>query len=349
MTERPLITLIIPFYNHINFVDDAVRSALAQDYPNCELVFSDDCSTDGTGERIRELVAGYRGPHKIIVNINDCNLGLGAHMAKIFSLCNGEWIVTQGGDDVALPNRISVIATYAKRYPRATAIGVSAFAIDENGVQIGESHCVDSPVIYNRIVDGSGPVSMSLNPGDNVSFAMIIGAMAAYRRDVINFAKFNAWIGVEDLYLCWRAILLGDIVFAPERCAMQRINPKSLTRNMRKGGSRRMRREKRRQLHGRIYSTYQSLLEEAKEYPLFVPKEWLCAVERYNAIEQLILVKRGPVSLNNVYKYYSDFETSGMKVRSLWKMAFRLGSHWQLVKMFVYGCVAGAFRHRKEV
>lgn len=60
MSDKPLMTLAIPFCNHMRFVDEAVRSAFAQDYPNCEIILSDDCSTDGTGERIRELAAEYK-------------------------------------------------------------------------------------------------------------------------------------------------------------------------------------------------------------------------------------------------------------------------------------------------
>ena len=344
MSGKPLMTLAIPFYNHIRFVDEAVRSALAQDYPNCEIVLSDDCSTDGTGERIRELVAEYKGPHKVTVNVNDRNLGIGAHMAKIVSLCHGDWVATQGGDDAALPDRLSVTADYARRYPDASAIGVGAMAIDENSCRIEDSHCVSSPVVYEKFTEGRGPMTMSLNPGDNVSFAMIIGAMAAYRRDVLELAPFRTGIGVEDLYLCCRAILLGDIVFATERCVLQRINSSSLTRAMRKGGSRSLRRKKRREMFGRIYSTYQNLLDEAKGYPFQVPNEWLCAIDSRCAEGRLTLLKRGAASLGNASGYAADFRASRMGVGDLWKKAFKLGTHWHVAKALACSVFAKAIK-----
>lgn len=46
------IKIIVPFYNATNFIDNCIVSLLTQDYPNYEVLFIDDCSTDGSYDKI---------------------------------------------------------------------------------------------------------------------------------------------------------------------------------------------------------------------------------------------------------------------------------------------------------
>ena len=49
-TGQPLVSIGMPVYNGERYVDEALRSLLAQDYPNLEIVVSDNASTDQTAE-----------------------------------------------------------------------------------------------------------------------------------------------------------------------------------------------------------------------------------------------------------------------------------------------------------
>jgi glycosyltransferase involved in cell wall biosynthesis len=70
-----------------------------------EIILSDDCSSDGTFEIMRRMAAAYRGPHRVILNRNQTNRGIGGSHNRIFELAHGKLILHGGGDDISLPTR----------------------------------------------------------------------------------------------------------------------------------------------------------------------------------------------------------------------------------------------------
>ncbi len=106
---KPLVSFGVPTYNQEEFVADAIKSAFAQTYQPLEIVISDDCSKDRTWEIIKKLVAEYKGPHRVILNRNDQNLGVTKHFELIMSLCNGDFYTSCSGDDIAFPEKVQIM------------------------------------------------------------------------------------------------------------------------------------------------------------------------------------------------------------------------------------------------
>ena len=52
---------------------------------------------------MQAAVAGYRGPHRIVLNRNPANLGIGAHLSQLVAMSRGELLFVAAGDDVSLP------------------------------------------------------------------------------------------------------------------------------------------------------------------------------------------------------------------------------------------------------
>lgn len=261
----PLMSLVVLFYNQSQYVEPAVAGALSQDWPNCEIVFSDDCSTDDTLEKILTAVKRYNGPHRVIVNSRSVNSGIGAHVKDAFSLCKGDWIVVQGGDDVSVSNRVSVIAEYAKNNKSVSAVGVGAIAIDETGNRCGDSKTVIEPVIYPCCRDKSG-ITSTLDPGKDASICLITGAMAAYRKDVVEMAPIPENIVAEDVFLTHRAALVGDIAFLPEKSVLQRICSTSVSRGGKGAKTRKERQCFRKRISRMAYLSFDALLAECDGY-----------------------------------------------------------------------------------
>ena len=55
--NNPLVSVIIPAYNHERFVEQTIRSIIEQTYKNIELIVIDDGSTDGTWQKLQSQKA----------------------------------------------------------------------------------------------------------------------------------------------------------------------------------------------------------------------------------------------------------------------------------------------------
>ena len=70
--EHPLVSIMVPTYNQPDFLPVAVDSALAQTYPNLEVIIADDHST---AEACRDVLAAYADDPRVRVCRNETNLG----------------------------------------------------------------------------------------------------------------------------------------------------------------------------------------------------------------------------------------------------------------------------------
>jgi len=101
--KTPLVSIHIVTYNQINFIHETLKSALEQDYDNIEIIVSDDCSTDGTGDIINYYADRYP---KIIKILGNKNIGITKNCNRALKICRGKYVAFQGGDDVLLQGKI---------------------------------------------------------------------------------------------------------------------------------------------------------------------------------------------------------------------------------------------------
>lgn len=103
--STPLVSIAIITYNSANFIANAIDSALAQDYPNVEIIISDDASTDSTQKIIQAYIDQY--PDKIKLLMLNRNVGITKNWFNCLAYCKGQYITGLAGDDIMLPNKVS--------------------------------------------------------------------------------------------------------------------------------------------------------------------------------------------------------------------------------------------------
>ncbi len=139
-------TIYVMAYKQEAHVRAAVASALAQDYPNLEVVLSDDASPDGTFAIMEEMAAAYDGPHRVVLNRNPQNLGICRHINRIFEISSGDLIVQNAGDDMSDPDRVSTLmAAWRAADQRPLTIYSHARIIDDAGAEIQLTRQPDKP------------------------------------------------------------------------------------------------------------------------------------------------------------------------------------------------------------
>jgi glycosyltransferase involved in cell wall biosynthesis len=103
--SQPLVSLLIVTYNHAPFSWQALEAALKQDYPNLQIVVTDDASDDGTADIVREFARAH--PDRIDAYIDLPHAGILGNCNRGLSACRGEYIAFQDGDDTIRPGKIS--------------------------------------------------------------------------------------------------------------------------------------------------------------------------------------------------------------------------------------------------
>lgn len=130
----PLVTIGIPTYNRGHgYMREALESALAQTYPNLEIIVADNCSSDGTGE----VVASYADPriryfrHEPGIKPND-NLNFCLHQAQ------GAYVLLLHDDDKIDPDFVAACMRGLDSEAETGIIRTGVRTIDPKGNLTGE-------------------------------------------------------------------------------------------------------------------------------------------------------------------------------------------------------------------
>jgi glycosyltransferase involved in cell wall biosynthesis len=213
---QPLVTFALLAYNQERFIREAVEGAFAQTYSPLEIILSDDCSQDDTFVIMQTMVAEYKGPHKIILNQNSNNLGIGFHLNHTYNLSAGDWIFLAARDDVSLPNRVSVIMKYISNTRNVFAVGSGRIDVDESGRRL-ES-------LNNKTVHKTKMFSEQLIT-QKIGY-ITQGCSMSYSRACFKlFEPLQQGIVGEDMVLPFRSGLLGGAMVVADRLVIYRYLP----------------------------------------------------------------------------------------------------------------------------
>lgn len=108
MYSIPLISIIVPNYNHEKYLKQRLYSVFNQTYSNFEVILLDDCSTDKSQEILLEYAVNPKVSHCIFNEKNSENTF--QQWAKGISLAKGEFIWIAESDDFCDLNFLEVIA-----------------------------------------------------------------------------------------------------------------------------------------------------------------------------------------------------------------------------------------------
>lgn len=130
MSHAPVISIGLPVYNAESFVDEAIRSHLAQSYHDFELVISDNCSTDATFDICQRHA---RADRRIRLLRQSRNVGVNRNHRVVFDAAAGAYFRWTGADDRLDPEFLGHAAGLLDADPAVVAIVPDTANIDDSG------------------------------------------------------------------------------------------------------------------------------------------------------------------------------------------------------------------------
>lgn len=132
MTALPKVSIVIPVYNGSDYVSEAIDSALAQTYPNIEVLAINDGSNDQG--RTEGILVSYGSR---IRYINKPNGGVASALNVGIREMEGAYFSWLSHDDLYLPEKVQVQMEYALKADRPTVYYSDFETIDEKGHSLG--------------------------------------------------------------------------------------------------------------------------------------------------------------------------------------------------------------------
>ncbi|MGB3545569.1 MAG: glycosyltransferase family 2 protein, partial [Saprospiraceae bacterium] len=128
--SQKLVSVIIPVFNSVLFIEETINSVFNQTYPNLEVILIDDGSTDGSLNYLKNLNKG-----NVTIMQNSRN-GACAARNYGYKLSNGHYIQFLDADDILSPNKIELQVCALENNPNSIAVCNTMHFYDtiDNGV-----------------------------------------------------------------------------------------------------------------------------------------------------------------------------------------------------------------------
>lgn len=124
MNSMPLVSIVVPAYNHAGYLKECIESVLAQDYPQVELIVLDDGSTDATPGVLRAYGQRFHWE-------SQANMGQSATLNKGWGMARGEILGYLSADDALRPRAVSEAVAVLNARPEIVATYSDFDLIDE--------------------------------------------------------------------------------------------------------------------------------------------------------------------------------------------------------------------------
>jgi glycosyltransferase involved in cell wall biosynthesis len=219
LVTTPAVTVVVVAYNHERFVEQCLDSVAGQTFDDFETIIMDDCSTDGTVERIEAWLDKTSFSARLLVN--DSNRGLCATCNRAMRHSRGEFISIVSADDYFEPDKL------ARQYKFAEQLDTSVAAVfgnmrlvDEVGRESGLSFPCGSPPAEGRIFERL--IAGNFLPAPTVMVrSAALQDVGDYDESLL-YEDYDMWLRLADRY---------EFRFRPGVVVNHRIVESSLSRN----------------------------------------------------------------------------------------------------------------------
>jgi glycosyltransferase involved in cell wall biosynthesis len=224
-TAIPLVSVLIPAFNHERFVQRCLDSVLEDPYPAKEIIIIDDGSTDQTAERIAQWVDVHRDEISIEY-VRRPNRGIAATLNELAARARGEFLRLGASDDYLLPGGLEAQVRYLLTHASKWAVIGDSVVVDQEGRQTHGS----------GMRDLHGANKHCYRSDDDIRYAVIShwavgGPVALIRKRALEtIAGWNEFLCIDDWDFFLRLAAHDAIGFIDMRVCAYRIHGSNMSR-----------------------------------------------------------------------------------------------------------------------
>lgn len=214
--NQPLVSVVIPCYNHEQFVQDSIQSVIDQSYQNIELIIIDDGSKDGSVEMIEHMIPACEKRFSRFEFRNRPNKGLTGTLNEALKWIEGVYCIFIASDDIMINTRLKKQVLFLENNKKYYACSGGQIKInDQNEIlpQKNQNMLIKSFCEKNR--DNIFKTSNNIYSPTTMFRTKTIHDLGGYHEEIL----------IEDLYIFYRAALRGLVhAQVPECFAYYRMH-----------------------------------------------------------------------------------------------------------------------------
>jgi glycosyltransferase involved in cell wall biosynthesis len=221
--EKILVDILMPTYNHENYIVRAIRSVLLQECPfRYRLIIGEDCSTDGTRKICEKYASAY--VNKILLLSNSTNLGIATNYKALFNASSARYIAILEGDDYWIDNRkLQKQIEVLESNPDIGLVHTNFYSLYENG-KVKKGHIGDKrTTLSGNVIGDTQTAEININP-----LTTCFRAYLAKENMDFDYIIANNLLTV-DIFLLAEVCRRTSVLFLDEVTGVYRIHSNSLT------------------------------------------------------------------------------------------------------------------------
>ena len=208
-----ILSILIAHYNNFEYFKDCYKSIIDQSFQNFEVIIVDDCSTDNSLEKIRNLVSK---DHRFKIYANEENKGVGYTKRKCIELASGKFCAFLDPDDLITKTAIE---------DNISAFSENIVAVYSQ-IQICDSHLNFIKLFPNqKQIKNNNPYFLNIN--FEVNHFFVFRKMSYLKTEGIDPNLTSAVD--QDLYL--KLYEVGKLKFLPKPNYIYRLHDKGVSQN----------------------------------------------------------------------------------------------------------------------
>jgi glycosyltransferase involved in cell wall biosynthesis len=137
-TVQGLVSVIIPLYNRLDYIDETIQSVLTQCYDSIELIVVDDGSNDGSYELVKQYAE--KGELILLTHESRVNKGQAAAINVGFKEAKGEYIAILDSDDMFAEGKIKLQVEYLEAHSEVGIVYGLGHGVDAQGKYLYDIH-----------------------------------------------------------------------------------------------------------------------------------------------------------------------------------------------------------------